>query len=413
MFNISKEFAPPFKLIVPYFIAGLFFYLLGTGAIFWLDASMVHYTTLEVKAWVHLFLVGFVIFIIVGAMAQLIPVVLEIGHFKVELFYAIFLFLFVGVVLLLSGFIVNTLFLPYAGVLILLGFFIYLLNLFMTLKKVQKFSIVVKSVVIANLFLLFGLIFGFIMALNYAGIISTDMHILLKAHVYMLICGYITITVMGISLVLVPMFGLSHGFNDQAIVISIYLISASVVIVVVSSLLKLGFFEYFGYFLSVVSYGLYIYQIALIYKQRARKESDIWSKSMIFSFFALVLSILFIVAYFIHSKENYILVSGFLFFMGFLGFIITAHLYKIVPFLVWFHRFSPLVGKQKVPLLADMVPKKSAFFQFIYTAVGTICITLGLLFGEESLLKAGATFLVVGSLFLLGSVYFMLNFKGK
>ena len=413
MFNISKEFAPPFKLIVPYFIAGLLFYTLCMGAIFLLDATTINYANLSVKVWVHLFLLGFVIFIILGAMAQLIPVVLEIGHYKVELFYLIFPFLTFGIVLLVSGFLINHALLPYGGVLILGAFGIYLLNLFMTLKKVQKLTLVVKSVILANLFLFFGLIFGFIMALNYAGITSMDMQALLKAHVYMLVCGYITITVMGISLVLVPMFGLSHGFNDQAIIVSIYLLSVSVVIVVISAFFKLGFFEYFGYFLSLVSYGLYIYQIALIYKQRVRKESDIWAKSMIVSFVTLVIAILFIVAYFINAKENYLLVSGFLFFVGFLGFIITAHLYKIVPFLVWFHRFSPLVGKQKVPLLADMVPKKSAYYQFVFTTLGTIFTALALLFSEDILFKMGGSFLVVGTLFLLGSVYFMLNFKGK
>ncbi|MFA7091663.1 MAG: hypothetical protein WC149_07410, partial [Arcobacteraceae bacterium] len=147
--------------------------------------------------------------------------------------------------------------------------------------------------------------------------------------------------------------------------------------------------------------------------QRVRKESDIWAKSMIVSFVTLVIAILFIVAYFINAKENYLLVSGFLFFVGFLGFIITAHLYKIVPFLVWFHRFSPLVGKQKVPLLADMVPKKSAYYQFVFTVLGTIFTALALLFSEDILFKMGGSFLVVGTLFLLGSVYFMLNFKGK
>ncbi|MCH2288108.1 MAG: hypothetical protein MK481_11730 [SAR324 cluster bacterium] len=33
-------------------------------------------------------------------------------------------------------------------------------------------------------------------------------------------------------------------------------------------------------------------------------------------------------------------------------------LYKIVPFLIWFHRFSTLVGKVKVPLLKDVLPEK-------------------------------------------------------
>ncbi len=283
----------------------------------------------------------------------------------------------------------------------------------MTLKRVKKFTLVVKSVIIANLFLAIGLILGIMMALNYAGIIHIEMPLFLKAHVYLLICGYITLTIMGISLILVPMFGLSHGFNDQSIVLSIYLLSSSIIIVVIASFFKLTFFEYFGYFITVVAYILYVYQIAIIYKNRARKESDIWSKSVIFAFICLVVSLGFIIAYFIKPNQAYLLVSGFLFFMGFLGFIITAHLYKIVPFLVWFHRFSILVGKQKVPMMADMVPKRSAYFQFVFTNLGTLICAMALLFGQDALLKAGASFLVVGMFYLLGSLYYMLNFKGK
>lgn len=413
MFNISKEFAPPFKLIAPYFFMGVIFYTLSMVALFFFDASSIHIVDMAVKAWIHLFLLGFVIVIIIGAMAQLIPVVLEIGHFKVELFYVIFPCLILGILALLSGFILNVTALTYGGILILVAFAIYLFNLVMTLKKVKKFTLIIKSVFLANIFLVFGLVFGFLMALNYAGILSIDMQVFLKAHVYMLIFGYITLTVMGISLVLVPMFGLSHGFNEQPIAISIYLLSISIIIVVLSSFFKLRFIEYFGYFVSLVAYAFYMYQIGLIYTTRARKENDIWVKSMLFSFFCLFLTILFMIAYLIKPNMQYILVLGFLFFVGFLGFIITAHLYKIVPFLVWFHRFSPLVGKQKVPMLADMVPKKSAHFQFAFTLIGTLCVSLSLLFGEDVLLKIGASFLVVGTMYLLGSLYFMLSFKGK
>lgn len=43
----------------------------------------------------HLFLLGFVMMIIFGAMAQLIPVVLEAGHTVMDAYYVIFPLLFV------------------------------------------------------------------------------------------------------------------------------------------------------------------------------------------------------------------------------------------------------------------------------------------------------------------------------
>jgi len=83
----------------------------------------------------------------------------------------------------------------------------------------------------------------------------------------------------------------------------------------------------------------------------------------------------------------------------------------LFPFLVWFEKFSPLVGKQKVPMLADMVPYKSSQAQFIFSALGTITITLAIIFKEDVLIGAGASFLVVGAVAFLRSVFYMINFK--
>ena len=95
----------------------------------------------------------------------------------------------------------------------------------------------------------------------------------------------------------------------------------------------------------------------------------------------------------------------------FFGFAITGHIYKIVPFLVWFERFSPLVGKEKVPMLADMLPAKSSHAQFVFCAVGVAIITVAILAQDDTLIKAGASFLVVGALALVRNVFYMINYK--
>ncbi|MEA1955856.1 MAG: hypothetical protein U9N02_05105, partial [Campylobacterota bacterium] len=73
--------------------------------------------------------------------------------------------------------------------------------------------------------------------------------------------------------------------------------------------------------------------------------------------------------------------------------------------------FSPLVGKQKVPMLADMVPPKSSQAQFIFSAVGVVIITVAILVKSDILIGAGASFLVVGAFAFIRSVLYMINFK--
>jgi hypothetical protein len=268
-----------------------------------------------------------------------------------------------------------------------------------------------SSVLISNTFLFFGIIFGLLMALTYAGVLDLDITILLGAHVYLVIAGYISITIMGLSIVLVPMFTLSHSFSMRPLEIALGFMTLSVISVVSASLLGNEMLVTGGYILSVSALLFYFRLIYIIYKTRPRKENDVYAISLFFSYISMLGAIVISLIYFATQEETYLLASGWLLFFGFFGFLITGHIYKIIPFLVWFERFSPLVGKQKVPMLADMVPYKSSQAQFIFSALGVVVVLVGILSKNEMLLSAGAAFLVVGALAFIKSVFYMINFK--
>ena len=115
----------------------------------------------------------------------------------------------------------------------------------------------------------------------------------------------------------------------------------------------------------------------------------------------------------VSSSEQILLSAVWFFIMGFVTFLINGHLYKIVPFLVWFERYSPLVGKEKVPMLHEMFPAKQADFQFRFSSVGMAISGFGLLFGSDTLFFGGVSFMVVGAGFMLSSVKFMLAYGKK
>jgi hypothetical protein len=411
MFSISQDFAPPFKLISPFFILGSLFYLLASVYIFLFSSDNLFIQDTKVLAFVHLYLLGFVMMVIFGAMAQLIPVVLEVGHAAVELFYVIWPLLGIGTILMVVGFLGYPALLPYGGTVVLISMMIFVMEIFSTIQKVKKLNLVMSSVLISNTFLFFGIIFGLIMALGYAGTIEVDIMALLRSHVYLVIGGYITITLMGLSVVLLPMFGLSHGFSMKPLELAITLISISVVMVVASSFIEYVIIEYIAYSLAVVSLLLYFYLVYMIFKTRARKEIDIYAVSLMYAYFSMLVSLVLGVAYLFFAFEPLLLASGWLIFFGFFGFAVTGHMYKIIPFLVWFERFSPLVGKEKVPMLADMLPPRSSHAQLVFCALGVTIIAIAILLQDDIIIKAGASFLVVGALALVRNVFFMINYK--
>jgi hypothetical protein len=216
---------------------------------------------------------------------------------------------------------------------------------------------------------------------------------------------------MGMSLVLLPMFLLSHSFSWKWVKIALGLLSLGVVLVGVSSIFQNKTIEQLGYGITLYAMFLYGIQILIIYKTRARVEKDIYLKSILVSFVFFSFSLILGLSTFITQNEKVYLAIGW-FAFGFVLFLISGHFYKIIPFLVWFERFSPFVGKKKVSMLADMVPLKSAHFQLFMSAFGWLVVGIGLIVEQNSIFYSGASFLSIGVIFLLKDIVFMINFKG-
>jgi hypothetical protein len=94
---------------------------------------------------------------------------------------------------------------------------IFATEAFATLRKAEINTITVKTVAISNSFLLLGILTGFIIALGLSGVISVNVANFIKAHVYAVLGGFVLLTIMGLSLTLLPMFSLAHGFDETPI----------------------------------------------------------------------------------------------------------------------------------------------------------------------------------------------------
>jgi len=409
MTPISKDFAPPLKLVAPFFKIGVIFYLISMITLLAFSATFA-YQEMAVAGWVHLFLLGFVMVIIFGAMAQLIPVVLEVGHAIVDLYYVILPLLGVGTVMMVAGFWLEPSLLSYGGLLVLVSMIIFAIEAFATLKNAEIKTLTVKTIAVTNAYLLLGILTGFAIALGLSGVISIDVDTMLKAHVYAVLGGFVLLTIMGLSLTLIPMFSLAHGFDDKPIKRGFNLVAIGVGIVFVGAILGFEMIQWIGYVTTIIGTLFYGYQIYIIYKLTVRKEMDVWAKSMIFGFGSLKLSIFLGIVYLLGATAPWLHASVWFFMLGFIGFLINGHLYKIVPFLVWFERFAPLVGKEKVPMLHEMYPKEKANMMFWYSSGGTVLGGLGLLVQNDFLFNAGAGFMVVGAIFLYMSMTEMLGY---
>ena len=412
LMNISQQFAPPFKLVGSFFVSAMLILFIGIVLLFNFDINSLHTQNAFVLSWVHLFLLGFVMMSIFASMAQLLPVVLEVEHFSIDLYYVVNPLLFIGTILIFFGFYKYPVILSYGGVIVFISFFIFLFESFLTIKKVKKLNFLSTTVLVANIFLLLGLIVAIILSFVYSGNLDLDIKALMLSHIYLVFVGYLGITIISMSYILIPMFWLSHSFNNIYLKLAFYSISVGVVLVVLSQILKFKLFENLGYFVVLIGFILFIYQLYLIFKTKVRKQKDIYYKYIVFSVVNFVTALILVCLYFIVLNDYFLVVAGFIFLLGFLTPIITAHLYKIIPFLVWFHRFAPLVGKQKVPMLADMVPIKSSDFGFVFYFVGFVLSLIAFSLSSDILFKSAISFLLIGTSFIIKDVFYIINYKG-
>lgn len=391
-------------------LAGGFFYALTSFVLpfyaNYLDSFVVSSTVAAIS---HLYLLGFVMMIIFGAMYQLVPVILEIPLFSKDFAYVQFYIYVVGLSVMSFAFFFEEKYLgllPYGAMLVYVSMLIFVVNIFLTYRELEEWSIPAKYIFASNIFLLIAVSYGFLVAINMKyGIFSFDMLKVAQAHIVGVLFGYVMMTIMGVSLVLIPMFSLSHGFKDT------YIDRGFWFMVIGVGLYILQIFQTLALIMIAVSVGLFIYQVKLIWAGRVRKENDFWAKNMYAFFWFLIGSILIFAIGFLGGWHRLYLVGGYFLFFGFLTNLIVGHIYKILPFLVWYQRFAPLVGKQKVPMLNDMVIVSLADKQFFITLYGTLISGFGVLLGYKYLFVLGTIMMLVGALMVIRNMYFTLRYK--
>ncbi len=395
--NVSPDFSPSIKLMKPYFLFAGFFYILSFCWLFFID-PFAGFHDFQVVGWVHLYMLGFVMLAIFSAMAQLGPVVVEVKHHNVNVFKYIWFILVTGLISLLAGFYSNVTFLLIGGVLILLSMSIYAFEFLKTLQSATRETSITNAMKMSNFFLLLGIVNGLIMALAFNGFLNIDPHTFLKAHTFGLIAGFVIMLIMGISIILIPMFGFAKRISDNEFAKSFFAITLSVVLMLLSPLFLTSALEHIAYFITFIAILLYLYQLYKMLSSRAKVIHDIWAKSMYVGFSSFIISFLLLSSYVFNENELVLELGIWILFVGFFGFLIIGNYYKIIPFLVWFQIYSPLIEERAVPMLHELLPKKLVSLQWTYSTLGLMISSFGIFMHSSKLFFGGVSFLLIGAI---------------
>ena len=142
--SLATKLAPPFSLVLHYFTAGVLFNLTGIFLLFlFSDRFNEPFFNFPYVAEVHLFLLGFVLMIIFGALYQLIPVALEIPVYSFKIGYLQFYLYLLGLIIFIMSLLSRNFFsfLPLGALFLFVSILLFIFNFFMSLRKIEKVNI--------------------------------------------------------------------------------------------------------------------------------------------------------------------------------------------------------------------------------------------------------------------------------
>jgi hypothetical protein len=224
--------------------------------------------------------------------------------------------------------------------------------------------------------------------------------------------GWVSFIVIGFSFRLIPMFILSHGYDESYGWTSLVMLVSGLVLLTLYFLLHLfvprisglHWIALAGGIIMLIGIVSYILQMRVIYKQRTRRkiEPALWF-SICATGYLLIAGITGVwMLAFPHSfrMEIVYVVTG---LFGFAGMYIIGMMHKIVPFLQWYNKYSSKIGLEKVPMTKDMISEPLTWIQLFVFNAGIIIIAAGIILNMQVII------VVSGILFLTGSLLFLWN----
>jgi len=374
---MAGRHAVPLSIPLPFLLTGI-----GAAALFGLFLPLVMPEAVlapefpHVLAVVHLATLGWLTMIVMGASLQLTPVI-TVAPLRATRFLRWQYPLYAGgVILLLCGFWwMRPWLIATGGSLIILAVIHYTVILGISFARTATRPLTVWFLVASLTALCVVVSLGLTMALNLqSDFLGLWLDQVLLIHLVLGIVGWLSNTLIGVSYTLVRMFALAHGHDDRLGRVVFGLLNASIVV------LALGFsvnwlpLVVIGGAALVASVWLFAYDFLRMLRMRRRKVLDVTQYHSIaaLAYFALLTPMAFVASLAGWGQPTLLAALGLAALVGWLGQSTVGYLYKIVPFLVWQKRYGPLVGRQKVPLMRELVHERWAWVSWWLINIGLV-----------------------------------------
>ncbi|NHZ69708.1 MAG: hypothetical protein GWP20_00535 [Thermotogales bacterium] len=357
----------------------------------------------------HVFTLGYITMAMLGALFQMLPVVMGASFPQAERAAVIVhLLLAVGTLCLVFAFLLQVPVLFTAAVTLLAPVFVLFgIGVVVAISRAGKTRTTARVVQLAALGLIVTVVIGSYLALGHAFEAVPLNRWLTNYHAAWGVIGWILVLAIGISEQVIPMFLTTPPYPYRFNKWLVYLL---MIFLCVGSLLPLQDLE--QAFVVLVSVLMLAYAAVTLYLlgKRRRKRFDVTNEFWRVGMLCLILGAgINVYGYFggEFAGTDVSVLSGLLLLAGFAVSIINGMLYKIVPFLVWLNlRMPVLMGKLKpgtryyTPNIHEVINVRPMKLQYMFHVTGLLLLVAAV-FLKGPLVYVAAIAVLVSNLLLL------------
>ena len=421
MNGLQTANAPSSKIVIPHFIVGgIAFLIVAILMLISTPELLTAYYNNKLIAITHVFILGWAVMMVFGALYQLIPVVYETSLYSEKLASITFWLFLISVSLLSYSFWIGDFsgLLVYASIMMFTSLLLFIVNLHFTYKKAGKSNIQSKFINTAVYWLALTELLGTTIALNFKyGFLSASHLHYLKIHAHLGLIGWFLLLIIGASSILIPMFLVSHGVTQKKLNSAYNFINIGLIVVSIDWLfIHSTYFIYLYWIIFSIGIGYFLSYVYNSYKKRLKRNLDVGLKYTIIAVFMLILPLLLALYLIIQGNDTALSLRLSVFYglsilFGVITMLILGQTYKTLPFIVWLEKYQKHVGKFKTPFPRQLYSAKVANTQF-YMYLGAISlIAIGIILKIENILLTGNIMLIFVALLNLYNIMKMVLHK--
>ncbi len=352
---------------------------------------------------VHTLTLGFAAMILLGAMHQLMPVMLVTSLHAPKLGIWTYVLYLLGVAGIISGFALGFVvpLLASGGTLVVVALLIFLYNLIRTALKATIHTPTGHALVDAGIYLTLTAVFGVLLGLERdLPALANVLGYATPLHLGLGLFGAFLLAIAGAGHKLLAMFTLSHGAADWRLRALTYLVQLALLLIASGIFLRLPTALPAVIILGIAAV-LYALDVQAILKKRMRKMLELPMRHYVLGGGFLLLAIPLALAR--HYPAALYSVLG-----GFVVLAIAGMLVKIASFLTWQNRYAKQAGKVPVPLLKDMTQVGLEHASFWALGVGALLSVAALFWQTQVLAIPGTALSAIGAWSLLSHVLWII-----